>query len=301
LLGITTILLVTQDDYQNKNNANQQITINASNNRDLGKYSFSKMETIVNYQSPQYRPSTTNSTIPTSTIIPTRISGIPLAQGLSIAEYYVDISPKITFAGLDSKGNAIIHYYFDPLDLKNRSELGDIPTRYPSRGSKYHWLRTGSIDGKPFVAKEEWYEKDGKRIVRIAVQINKIEVYKVDCIPSPTNAIISAWIFGNDWYIQSHCYNELEIIKNGVFINHQYGYDETVALQLLAGKPFYLFRTGNVIGMVYDQTTMMLGYNEILGSYCCEGWPPSPQHYENLVLFYARRGSKLFEVIITKD
>lgn len=80
-----------------------------------------------------------------------------------------------------------------------------------------------------------------------------------------------------------------EVIIGGSSLNRQHGYDETFGWQLLAGKPFYFFRTGKSYGLVYDGEVLPQRYAEIPHYRCCEPTMFNPSGNARMVIFYGLR------------
>ena len=87
-----------------------------------------------------------------------------------------------------------------------------------------------------------------------------------------------------------------EIFRSGESLSQMYGYDETFGFQILADEPFYFFRKDDQIGLNYAGEEVMLGFDEVAHHYCCGFGVYNPQHYENMVGFFASREGKRYYV-----
>jgi len=120
--------------------------------------------------------------------------------------------------------------------------------------------------------------------------------------------VFGVWVHGEHWYMEmAHVAYETdgnttksitlgEIFRSGESLSQMYGYDETFGFQILADEPFYFFRKDDQIGLNYAGEEVMLGFDEVAHHYCCGFGVYNPQHYENMVGFFASREGKRYYV-----
>jgi hypothetical protein len=211
---------------------------------------------------------TSSTPMPTITAPPPRNPPVILPGGLDIEEYEI-----------------------------TKKDINTIPSpvyiRHPNAGGWYYWPKGGIINGFLFQAKEE----NKNHTVEIHATLGDDEIFAEDCSVTPFPTVITAWVYGEHWIIQSVCHQEFNIFWDGVPLNISRGYQSSFAFQILGKKPFYLFKRDDQFWLFYDDEEESLGYEEIKLTYCCDTYDP-PQHYENMITFFATRHDKLFYVAI---
>lgn len=210
---------------------------------------------------------------PTITAPPERSQPLKLPGGLSIEEY-----------PMNGEG---VYTTMETL----------VEARHPERerGGRYWWPKGGTINGKLFEARED---TDAHYFVKIVAILGGVKVFEVDCGYSQVlPSLITAWVYQNQWIIYSYCNDNFDLYWDGVSLNSEKGYESSFAFQLLDQEPFYLFIRDDKVGMFYEDSEVMLGYDEVKLTYCCMTYPP-PQHYENMTTFYATIGDQLYYVAI---
>lgn len=207
---------------------------------------------------------------PTITAPPPRNPPIVLPEGLGIDEYQITKKDVYTIESL-------------------------AYSRYPNKGGWHYWPKGGMIDGKLFLASESVREH---QYAEIHATLENNEIFSVDCgnVP-PLPAVITAWTYGQHWIIQSICHQEFDVFWDGMSLNNSKGYQSSFAFQILGQYPFYLFKRDNKVWLSYNGQDVLLGYDEVKLTYCCETYHP-PQHYENLITFYATKNEQLYYVAI---
>ena len=202
--------------------------------------------------------------------------------------------------------------FFEPLDGSEEEILG-----------KYHEERDkrGQIDGsselvhigKEVLVVQEVYEpneKVGAKLLRDGKLILNISLGD----RSPVDPIRGLWSYKNHWVLEvAHCRNRKveegrytmvytdcdgEIIQDGKSLSKQHDYQATFGFQLMGGKPFYFFKKSGEIGISYDGQEVLLGYSEIPHYKCCSPAKLNPKVSQNMVSFFARRGSNWYYVEI---
>ena len=201
---------------------------------------------------------------PTITAPPSRNPPLVLPEGLGLEEY------KITKKDIYTIESPVI-------------------SRHENRGGWYYWPNGGMLDGKLFQA----LDKDPG----IYATLDDKKIFVVDCKPNPTRNVITAWTYGKHWIIQSACNEEFDVLWDGISLNTSKSHQSSFAFQVLGQYPFYLFKRDNKVWLSYNEKEVLLGYDEVNLTYCCESYPP-PQHYENLITFLATKNEQLFYVAI---
>jgi hypothetical protein len=229
--------------------------------------------TLVYYFYPSLTPDpkrTPPTPQPTITAPPSRNPPLVLPDGLKLEEY------KITEKDVD-----VIE--------------SPVEARHPNRGGWYYWPKGGMIDGKLFQAQEKIIDH---RYAEIHATLDNNEIFVVECgFATPLPTVITAWVYGNHWIIQSVCHQEFDIFWDGESLNTNRGYQSSFAFQILGQLPFYLFKKNGQVWLSYNGSEVLLGYDEVKLTYCCMSYHP-PQHYENMITFYASKGDQLYYVAI---
>jgi hypothetical protein len=141
--------------------------------------------------------------------------------------------------------------------------------------------------------------RNGERIYRIPVGDS-----------SPIGSLRGLWTFEDHWaletaYVTNHqTGNEIDsqatgqISVDGKLLNRQLGYQEAFGFQTMHGKAFYFYKQHGEIGIVYNDVTIPLGYAEIPHYGCCSAATLNPRVAQNMVAFFACRGSTWYYVEI---
>jgi hypothetical protein len=229
-------------------------------------------------------------------------SPVVLPPGLSIEEYSLKGKP----AGDLKKP------FFEPLHgsekeiLEKHQKERDKLTQIASSHNEVHI-------GKEVLVVEQVYEvkeKVGATLSRNGKLVLNISLGDI----TPVDPIRGLWSYKNHWVLEvAHCRKRKveegrftrvyvdcngEIIQDGKSITKQLGYEETFGFQLMSGKPFYFVMKDGQIGISYDGQEVLLGYVEIPHYYCCEPSMLNPDASQNMVSFFARRGSNWYYVEI---
>jgi len=223
------------------------------------------------YDRSQYFIGTPPTPKPTITAPPTRYPPIILPGNLEIEEYSI----KAEDAGTEVESPFL--------------------ERHPESGGVYILPNGGIIAGKIFQAQEV---DIGYAYPEIHATLGDKEIFMVKCgAAMPIRSVITAWVYGRHWIIQGYCNKKFDIFWDGISLNQSRKYQESFAFQLLGGKPFYLFKRDEKVWLYYSEKETLLGYDEVKLNYCCMNYPP-PEHYENLIAFYATKGNQLYYVVI---
>jgi hypothetical protein len=141
--------------------------------------------------------------------------------------------------------------------------------------------------------------RNGKQIYRIPVGNN-----------SPISSLRGLWTYAGHWvletaYVTNHQVgNEInsqasgQISIDGKLLNEQLDYQEAFGFQTMHAKAFYFFKQYGEIGVVYNGVTIPLGYSEIPHYGCCSAATLNPRVAQNMVAFFARKGSTWYYVEI---
>lgn len=228
--------------------------------------------TLIYYLYPTITPDPNKTPLPprpTITAPPLRNPALTLPYGLSIEEF------QITKKDVDAIESPVF-------------------ARHRNKGGWHYWPKGGMMDGKFFQAKEEVIDNS----LAIRATLDDEQIFLIDCgkgTALPT--VITAWVHGQHWIIQSICHQKFDIFWDGVSLNTSKGYQSSFAFQILGQRPFYLFKRNDQVWLSYDEQEVLLGYDEVKLTYCCMSYHP-PQHHENLVTFYATQNDQLYYVAI---
>ena len=140
---------------------------------------------------------------------------------------------------------------------------------------------------------------------------NGTSIYKIPVGDSgPIGSLRGLWTYADHWaletaYVKTHqTGNEIDsqatgqISLDGHLLNKQLGYQEAFGFQTMHSKPFYFYKQGGKIGISYDGVEIPLGYAEVLHYGCCSAATLNPRVAQNMVAFFARKGSMWYYVEI---
>ena len=127
---------------------------------------------------------------------------------------------------------------------------------------------------------------------------------------SPIESLRGLWTYADHWALEtayvttrqtgnvvdSRATGQISI--DGKMLNKQFGYQEAFGFQTMHGKGFYFFKQHGNIGVVYDNVTIPLGYSEVPHYGCCSAATLNPRVSQNMVAFFARKGSTWYYVEI---
>jgi hypothetical protein len=151
----------------------------------------------------------------------------------------------------------------------------------------------------PFNSGSVTLTRNGKRIYRIPVGDS-----------SPIESLRGIWTYDTHWALETafvtnhHAGNVIDsqasgqISLDGILLNQQFGYQEAFGFQTMHGKSFYFYKQGGEIGVVYNNVAIPLGYAEIPHYGCCSAATLNPRVAQNMVAFFARKGSTWYYVEI---
>lgn len=78
-----------------------------------------------------------------------------------------------------------------------------------------------------------------------------------------------------------------QVIVDGESLNEQLGYDAIFHWRLLQGRPFYLFRQGDQVGIFYAGEVLPRRYDVVAHDWCCGYALFNPGGNERMVWFHA--------------
>jgi hypothetical protein len=93
------------------------------------------------------------------------------------------------------------------------------------------------------------------------------------------------WSWHDHWLVEIDGF----LIQDGMNLNERLGFDEAFGWQLLNGKPFYFFRKGPRVGIVYDGQVLPYYYEDVPHYRCCEPAMFNKAGNEDMVWFYGLR------------
>lgn len=156
-------------------------------------------------------------------------------------------------------------------------------------------------------------EHFNENLVRIDVlRGNNLELSIDAGVISPIDNYRGVWVIDGHWYLEiahveenandpNASYNIWgEIFKDGISLNEVYGFDETFNFQILAGKPFFFYKSEDLFGFSYDGKIKSLNYTDIPHYLCCSASAFNPKASENMVAFFASNANGEYYVEIGK-
>jgi len=100
--------------------------------------------------------------------------------------------------------------------------------------------------------------------------------------PTPTNiGLVDSFFLG-------------EIFIDGQSLDKLHGYDESFGFQTIDGRPFYFYKRSGKTGVFYDGLEIALDYDGVWHYGCCSGGELNPRMAQNIVSFFAWRGSQWY-------
>jgi hypothetical protein len=229
-----------------------------------------------------------------------------LPPGLSVEEHALKNMPEVeplTFVPVKSTQAEILSKHQDERD-KRFPDWSYSNQRLVSRGDD----QLTAINDVTYAH----YTDKGQEVSvpvsnSVKVSRNGEVIYTVQVGTASTVAIPNLWglwAYDNHWVLEAaHVTDNIifsyangsdvfgEIIQDGISLNKQLGYQETFGFQLMKGKPFYFFKKQGRLGVSYDNREIPLGYTQILHYGCCSAGEYNPRNAENMVAFFARRGT----------
>jgi len=144
---------------------------------------------------------------------------------------------------------------------------------------------------------------------RVTVTRNGNPIYKIAVgDSSPLGSLRGLWTYAGHWALETanvknHRHgNEIDseatgqVSIDGQLLNTQLDYQEAFGFQTMHGRPFYFFKRDGKIGMVYDGVEIPTGYDEVPHYRCCSGATLNPRVAQNMVAFFARKGSAWYYI-----
>lgn len=212
---------------------------------------------------------------PTITAPPTRNPPLVLPGNLQTEEY------EISFRD-----------FFDTAHFVEERHFSEM-------GGWYFWPRGGALNGKLLNAREEIVVIDKIDYAQVYATLDGADFFRTDCGRVKVQAaVVTAWVYQNHWAIQAYCQDRFDIFLDGVSLNESNDYQSSFGFQVLGGKPFYMFKKDDQVGLFYDDKEVFLGYDSVVLAYCCTIDIHPPMHYENMIVFAAEKGEKLYYVAI---
>ncbi len=145
----------------------------------------------------------------------------------------------------------------------------------------------------------------------VTVTLNGSPIYKIPVgDSSPIGALRGLWTYAGHWaletaYVKNHQQgNEIDsqatgqVSVDGQLLNKQLDYQEAFGFQTMHGQPFFFFKRDDKIGISYNSVEIPLGYDEVLHYGCCSAATLNPKVAQNMVAFFARKGSTWYYIEI---
>lgn len=228
------------------------------------------------------------------------------ANGLSIEEHALKDAPELetlAFVPVEGTQREILN--------KHEALRAQPQTRAPVGQTQFVYM-------KDRYAAELIPLSNGQKTA-VQVSRNGQPVYTVpvgDASPAPN--LLGLWGYDNHWVLEvAHTDrkqnpakpNEIafdvrgEIIRDGVSLNQQNGYEEAFGVQLIGGRLFYFFKrlaSPGVFryGVSYDNRNLDLAYSDLPHYGCCSAAALNPWRAESMVAFYAQRNGTWYYVEI---
>lgn len=241
------------------------------------------------------------------TVYPPEIHLI-LPSGLTIDEYALEDAPStepLIFVPLQWTQKEILD--------KHRHEMGEA---FPDNSffDDGHFSMSVNWNNQRLVARETYtatHTQSAKGVVDILLGDKKIYTIQVGD-GGPIHSLRGLWTYNQHWILEvatiTTIYNEMtnesvsvatgQIIEDGELLNKRYSCQEMFGFQLMGGKPFYFFKTGDKISISYDGQVTSLEYDFVPHYNCCSGAELNPRSTRNMVSFFAQRNGTWYYVEI---
>lgn len=137
----------------------------------------------------------------------------------------------------------------------------------------------------------------GELVDSVILQSDGREIHRVEIgTPSPIEALRGLWTYDGHWVLETayvtHDSFGGRITRDGTTLQ----YDEAFDFQLLGGRPFFFFSRQGRIGISYANEELDVHYDEVPHYGCCSAAALNPLHAEDMLAFFARRGSTWYYV-----
>ncbi len=225
---------------------------------------------------------------------------------LTIEEHLLTRSPEAEYAQL---------YFAEKTQDEVMAKHADERTRFAGSGTPFCtvkdqkarctrlgpdelsvWIEYGRL---PFSTGKAIVAKNDKQIYSIGVGDS-----------SPVEPLRGFGVVGDHWIletanVQTHQHGNTidsepvgQITVDGKLLNKQFGYEEAFGYQTLRGTPFYFFQRDGQIDISYNGVEIATGYAEVPHYGCCSAATLNPSVYQNMVTFFARKGSAWYYIEI---
>jgi hypothetical protein len=194
---------------------------------------------------------------------------------------------------------------FEPLD----GSMEAILARHAAERSRVIPNESAFIDGHStmqaslgtdLIAAYEYY-RSSDFSNWVIVTCNGKEIYRVGTgMPSPITGLRGLWTYDDHWVLETAYISPESFSGNltldGSLPNPAMGYEQVFDFQLMHTRPFYFFQKDGRIGLSYDGQAAAASYDEVPHYQCCSASVLNPLHAEDMVAFFARRGSTWYYV-----
>ena len=226
-----------------------------------------------------------------------------LPPGLSVEEHLLAHSPEAEYSTLDfAEGNS------DEILAKHADERALIAGYGTSSCIVANQMAYCTRLGEAELA--AWTEYGGLlNQGKVVVTLNGKQIYTIGVgDSSPIGTLRGFGVYEDHWVletanIQNHLQGNAiisepvgQITIDGTLLNKQKGYQEAFGFQTMRGSPLYFFKRDGKIGVSLAGREADLGYDEVLHYGCCSAGTLNPQVSQNMVAFFARKGSQWYYI-----
>lgn len=184
-------------------------------------------------------------------------------------------------------------------EILSKHEYQRASPRSPYHGGRERSRGDDTLTATTYVTDTWW---GGQKIF---VEVDGEVVYSIGFRERcPTGPRWGLWTYDDHWVLEvARCRVASsatvgQIIRDGVSLNKQHGYQESFGFQLLNDKPFYFLKKSGQLGISYDDREIPLGYTRVSHYQCCSGSVLNLRSSRTMVAFFAQRDGTRYYVEI---
>lgn len=253
---------------------------------------------------PTHPPTVTPSPTPVATAeLPQQLE-LELPDGFSLEAFELAVRPLPgePFQPVGASAAAVLERHRGQRELEWPLFIGTIE----DAEAYYAFQAIGAVGDERFYARSLAVQSEDRGMLEGVEVIRDDQVlYTIPPETMGPGLLGRLWVDGPHWYLNVlHARpvlgTELElvadVIADGQSLSERNGFDEAFNFQLLAGRPFFFYRSVDGYGFSYDGVLYPMTYTSIEHSLCCAGGVMNPLAGQDMVAFFAQRGETWYYV-----